>query len=113
MTKLRDAHGAKYDKFIARIQATRAKLPLSSVVLVTKPYHGGQQYSGHESGMGEHDEFGFPSGLVTIADLDHVLIVKNKKVIETLSLPEAEKLAARLSKKLWLKRSVVEAGERP
>jgi hypothetical protein len=61
-------------------------MPFTSAVIETHPMLGGLHYSHRHggSGMGETDEYGFPSGEVTWNDITRIHLVKNREVIDTI-----------------------------
>jgi hypothetical protein len=65
------------------IERDKNKLrPYTSIILEAHPKEGGNTYTGKGSGMGEHDEIGYPSNHITLQDVYKVHVVKDKKVIE-------------------------------
>lgn len=89
-TKLREREKAIRDE--AR-DVTRAKMNAladqdeargyEAVLLTTKPLAGARMYQGAHSGMGEDAEFGMESGAVTLADIDQVRYIKDRKLFDT------------------------------
>lgn len=100
--KLQERYIKKANALIGRIRKKLEKLPISSVVLVTKPVSGGTRFH-RETGESGHsgDEYGFPSSAITTNDIDHVLLIKNGGTLGPVSVDEARGIAKALASKLW------------
>jgi hypothetical protein len=79
-------------QFHAKVDELRAEdeaRGYSSVILETKPITGARIYQGKHSGMGVEAEYGFDSGVVKLADIVKIRLVKDKKVIDDAPAPES------------------------
>lgn len=91
--KMRNSWREKHKELMNKIREKTANFSISSAIIQTKPISGGLHYSkSHgKSGM-QGDEYGFPSGKVTLNDIDKVYMVKDKKVVGETTIANLKKL---------------------
>lgn len=113
--KYEDRDRAMRKKYIEMLRAWekkyRGKLaeqPYSSAVLQTKPISGGVEYSTDSQMKGMH-EYGFDSGQVTLADIDKVYLIKDRKIVKQATPDQLP----RLLRPAKLDRTAVPAGSVP
>lgn len=103
MERVRKVFRDRYAQKLDEITGTLKKLPYSSAIVVTKPYQGGTEYSLEDSRMGKDwPEYGFPSGMVKIGDIDHFIMVKSGRMVMELSVEDAPYVAMQLEEKLGM-----------
>lgn len=95
---LRKTYREQHRALQVALKDKQASLPVSSVVLETKPLAGALHYSKSHgrSGMGEEDEYGFPSGRVTLNDVTKIHLVKNGTVIKAITPDQLRNLLDQL-----------------
>lgn len=76
--KYREKYCSEFPRLKSEIQARR----FTSAVIETYPITGGLHYSKQHgfSGMGNEDEYGFPSGAVTASDIHQIFWVKDGQI---------------------------------
>lgn len=86
---LRKKYLELHKKTVSKIRNETRKQEYTSAIIETKPIKGLHYSKSHGiSGMGDVDEYGVPSGKVTLDDLTKIYLIKNSKIVKKIAPSE-------------------------